>query len=76
MDLMLNALTTRIGIPQHTKFCALYRVRSSWHVWISVRDYQVPYDQWQGTYLDLDDRGGVSRVTVYDDGHEDIMVIK
>lgn len=66
----------RIGIPLRTPLSALLRVGKDWHVWIAVRDTQVPYEQWQGTYLALSDDGSVTRVTVYDDGHEDVMIVK
>lgn len=74
--MVLDDLKHRIGIPLRTPLVALFRVTSGWHVWIAVRDTQLPYTQWQGTYLCLDDMGGVTRVTVYDDGHEDVMVVK
>lgn len=66
----------RIGIPPKTPFSALFRVGKQWHVWIAARDMQVPYEQWQGTYLSLHDDGSIDRVTVYDDGHEDVMNIR
>lgn len=72
----LDQLEDRIGIPLRTPLVALFRVTSGWHVWIAVRDPQMPYTKWQGTYLALDDTGGVTRVTIYDDGHEAIMVVK
>lgn len=72
----INTLRNRIGIPPRTPLVALFRVKDAWHVWIAVRDPQARYSEWQGTYLALDDAGGVCRVTVYDDGHEDVMIVK
>ena len=66
----------RIGIPPCTKFVALFRLKDSWLAWIAVRDMQARYADWQGTYLQLHDNGGITRVTVYDDGHEEAMIIK
>lgn len=72
----IDALRDRIGIPPRTPLSALFRVESGWHVWIAVRDQQQPYSKWQGTYLHLHDDGQIDRITVYDDGHEDVMRIK
>lgn len=74
--MILDDLQNRIGLPLRTPLVALFRVTNGWHVWTAVRNTQLLYTQWQGTYLHLDDVGGVTRVTVYDDGHEDVMVVK
>lgn len=74
--MMADTLRDRIGLPLRTPFVALFRVHNGWFAWIAVRDTQAPYSQWQGTYLHLHDDGSADRITVYDDGHEDVICIK
>lgn len=77
----VDIIKARVGIPPRTPLVALFEVQdafndTAWHLWIAVRDPQAPYSQWQGTYLALDRDGGITRVTIYDDGHEEVMVVK
>lgn len=72
----VEKLEDRIGLPPRTPFVALFRYTNSWLAWIAVRDMQAKYSDWQGTYLQLHDDGRITRVTVYDDGHEEVMVVK
>ena len=72
----LDLIRDRIGLPIGTRLAALFRGRGCWHVWTAVRDQSLPYSQWQGTYLSLQDDGSIDRVTIYDDGHEDIIHVK
>lgn len=69
-------LSYRIGIQPRTPFIALFRVSHGWHAWTAVKDMQLPYSKWTGTYLLLNDDGSSRRVTVYDDGTEDIINIR
>jgi hypothetical protein len=72
----MTELEYRIGIQPRTPFIALFRVKFGWHAWTAVRDMQQPYSKWQGTYLILNDDGTSRRVTIYDDGTEDVINIR
>lgn len=56
-----------IAIPLGTRLTGLAITEDGEvHVWIANKDKTVPYEQWQGTYLSIDQRGNVTRVTVDD----------
>ena len=72
----IDNIIARIGVSPRTPLCAIFRMQGCWHVWTAVRDYQAPYSQWEGTCLHMYDDGSMKRVTVYDDGHEDVINVK
>lgn len=70
---------TQIAIPLGTRLTGLAITDDGEvHVWIANKDKSVPYEQWQGTFLRIDQRGNVTRVTVDDalPQHEDEFVIR
>ena len=65
----------RIGVPVGTRLQALMRVERGWMVWTAFNKASVP-EQWLGTYLLLGDDGSVQKITIREDGGEDIWLIR
>lgn len=65
-----------IAAPPGMRLKALVRVGDEWHVWIGVHNMSLPYSQWLGTFYVLATDGSVTRVTVRNEGYDDIAPIK
>lgn len=66
-----------IGIPLGTRLASVVLVRGEVHIWIAVKCRGANYDNWQGTYLRIEQSGRVTRVrrdNAYDT--DDEFVIK
>ena len=58
---------TQIAIPLGTRLTGLtISDDGEVKVWIANKDKSVPIEQWQGTYINIDKHGNVTRVTVDD----------
>ena len=65
----------RIGVPPGTRLQALMRVDDGWLVWTAFNNASTP-ERWLGTYLHLKHDGSINRVTVKEDGSEDVFTIR
>jgi hypothetical protein len=53
----------RVPLPNGTRYLAIERLKTAWIVWINA---DIEYKR--GTYIQIDDSGSISRVTLYEDG--------
>lgn len=60
---------THIGIPLGTRLIALTMHNGCIHIWTAIRCRPLDYSKWQGTYLQIEPDGCVTRVT-RDTAHE------
>lgn len=73
----MSCKTDIIGIPLGTRLHAVVLHGGCVHVWIALKSRAKDYSQWQGTYLNIEPNGRVTRVT-RDDAYtcDDEFVVK
>ncbi len=66
-----------IAIPSGTRIYGIITMSDRTRIWIAVKHMQGPFDQWQGTYIDCEYNGRVTRVR-RDDAyeHDDVFLIR
>lgn len=67
-----------IGIPYGTRLQQVVLVGGCVHLWIAIKSRDPDYAKWQGTRLEIEPNGRVTRV-MYDEAYpeaDDVFVIK